>query len=107
VDLNFFNQGKSQSSRQFFLAQGNNDSPEIAEMKKSVDVTPSISFSNVEPCASLYRVQGCQMVCFQAKNPKLDKFLRAIEWKMPVYFVVIWNILRSFGIFNGHLIMLL
>jgi hypothetical protein len=38
------------------------------------------------------------MVCFQAKNPILDKFWRALELKMLVYFMVIWNILRSFGI---------
>jgi hypothetical protein len=36
--------------------------------------------------------QGCQMVCFQAKNPNLGKFWRALEWKMLVYFTVIWNI---------------
>jgi hypothetical protein len=41
--------------------------------------------------------QGCQMVCFQTKNPNLGKFWRALEWKMQVYFVVIWNILRAFG----------
>jgi hypothetical protein len=43
--------------------------------------------------------QGCQMVCFQTKNPNLGKFLRALEWKMMVYFMVTWNILRSFGIY--------
>jgi hypothetical protein len=37
------------------------------------------------------------MVCFQTKNPNLGKFWRALEWKMQVYFVVIWNILRAFG----------
>jgi hypothetical protein len=46
------------------------------------------------------------MVCFQTKNPNLGKFLRALELKMLVYFMVIWNILRSFGIFYGHLVML-
>jgi hypothetical protein len=42
--------------------------------------------------------QGCQMVCFQTKNPNLGRFWRALEWKMMVYFMVIWNILLSFGI---------
>jgi hypothetical protein len=46
--------------------------------------------------------QGCQMVCFQTKNPNLGKFWSALEWKMLVYFMFIWNILRSFG----HLVML-
>jgi hypothetical protein len=46
------------------------------------------------------------MVCFQTQNPNLGKFCRALEWKMLVYFMVIWNILRSFGIFYGNLVML-
>jgi hypothetical protein len=49
--------------------------------------------------------QGCQMVCFQTKNPNLGKFLGALEWKMLVYFMVIyveyftvfWYILWRFG----------
>jgi hypothetical protein len=48
--------------------------------------------------------QGCQMVCFQTKNPNLGKFWRALEWKMLVYFMVIWDTLRQFGLFYGHLI---
>jgi hypothetical protein len=50
--------------------------------------------------------QGCQMVCFQTKNLNLGKFCRALEWKMLFNFMVIWNILQSFGIFYGHLGML-
>jgi hypothetical protein len=46
--------------------------------------------------------QGCQMVYFQTKNPNLGKFWRALELKMLVYFVVIWNILRPFDILYGH-----
>jgi hypothetical protein len=37
------------------------------------------------------------MVCFQTKNPNLGKSWRALEWKMLVYFTVIWYILWSFG----------
>jgi hypothetical protein len=51
-------------------------------------------------------MQGCQMVCFQTKNPNLGKFWGAVECKMLAYFMVIWNILRSFGIFCGHLVVL-
>jgi hypothetical protein len=56
--------------------------------------------------------QGCQMVCFQTKNPSLGKFWRVLQWKMLVYFMTIglfygnwkyfipiWYILWSFGIF--------
>jgi hypothetical protein len=43
--------------------------------------------------------QGCQMVCFQTKNLYLGRFWRALKWKMLVYFMVIWNNLRPFGIF--------
>jgi hypothetical protein len=41
--------------------------------------------------------QGCQMVCFQTKNPNLGKFWRALEWKVLLYFMIIWNILLPFG----------
>jgi hypothetical protein len=40
------------------------------------------------------------MVCFQTKNRNLGKFLRALEWKMLVFIMTIWNILRPFGIPN-------
>jgi hypothetical protein len=49
-------------------------------------------------------VQGCQMAYFQTKNPNLVKFLRVLKWKMLVYFMAIWSIFRSFGIFCGHLV---
>jgi hypothetical protein len=58
--------------------------------------------------------QGCQMVCFQNKNPNLGQFRRALDWKMIVYFwpleifygdlrcfMTIWYILYSFGTFFG------
>jgi hypothetical protein len=34
----------------------------------------------------------------------LGKFWRALEWKMWLYFMTIWNILRPFGIFCGRLV---
>jgi hypothetical protein len=44
------------------------------------------------------------MVCFQTKNPNLGKFWRALEWKMLLYFMTIWNILWPFGIIYGPLV---
>jgi hypothetical protein len=44
------------------------------------------------------------MVHFQTKNPNLGKFWRALEWKMLVYFMTMWTILRTFGIINGRLV---
>jgi hypothetical protein len=44
------------------------------------------------------------MVYFQIPNPTLGKFWRALEWKLLVFFIVTRNILRTFGIFNGHLV---
>jgi hypothetical protein len=35
--------------------------------------------------------QGCQMVYFYAKNRNLGKYRRALERKMLVYFMTIWN----------------
>jgi hypothetical protein len=45
------------------------------------------------------------MVYFQTKNINLGQFWRALEWKMLAYFMVIWNILRPFGIVYGKLVM--
>jgi hypothetical protein len=45
--------------------------------------------------------QGCQMVCFQTKNPNFGKFWRVLQWKILVYFMTIWSILE---IFNGHFV---
>jgi hypothetical protein len=39
------------------------------------------------------------MICFRTKHLNLGKFWRALEWKMLVHFMVIWNILWSFGIY--------
>jgi hypothetical protein len=44
------------------------------------------------------------MVYFQTKNPNLGNFWSALDWKMSVFFIVIWNILRIFGILYGHLV---
>jgi hypothetical protein len=48
--------------------------------------------------------QGCQMVYFQTKNPNLGKFWRAMLCKIFVYFMDIWHILRSIGVFYDHLV---
>jgi hypothetical protein len=34
----------------------------------------------------------------------LGKFWRALDWKMLIYFIVIRNILRMFGILYDHLV---
>jgi hypothetical protein len=46
--------------------------------------------------------QVCQMVCFQTKNSKLGKLLRVFQWKMLVYFMTIWPILRPVEIIYVH-----
>jgi hypothetical protein len=33
--------------------------------------------------------QGCQMAYFQTKNTNLGKFLKALDWKMLIYFMAI------------------
>jgi hypothetical protein len=42
------------------------------------------------------------MVSFQSKNPNLGKIWRSLDWKMFIYFIVIWNILLPLRIFNDH-----
>jgi hypothetical protein len=50
------------------------------------------------------------MVCFQTKNPNLDKFWRVLQWKMLVFcghlvhFTDFWYILWTFGIFCGNMV---
>jgi hypothetical protein len=54
--------------------------------------------------AILTQNQGCQMVANQNINFRI---FWALEWRMLVYFMVNWNILRSFGTshrYCGHLI---
>jgi hypothetical protein len=36
------------------------------------------------------------MVYFQTKNRNLGKFWRVLQWKILVYFMDIWSILRTF-----------
>jgi hypothetical protein len=46
------------------------------------------------------------MVCFQTKSLNLGKFGRALDWKMLIYFMTIWNILWRFGIFYDHFVLI-
>jgi hypothetical protein len=48
--------------------------------------------------------QGCQMVCFQTKNPTLVKISRSSDRKIFIYFMAIWNIGWTYGIFYDHLV---
>jgi hypothetical protein len=41
---------------------------------------------------------------YVTKNPNMGKFCRVLQWKMSVYFMAIWFILWSIGIFCGHLV---
>jgi hypothetical protein len=38
------------------------------------------------------------MVYFQTKNPNLGKFWTALDWKMLIYLMAIWNILGRFRV---------
>jgi hypothetical protein len=50
--------------------------------------------------------QGCQMVYDQTKNQNLGTLWRALECKILLYFLAIWNILRPLDIFYGRLMIL-
>jgi hypothetical protein len=43
------------------------------------------------------------MLYFKTKNPHLGKFWRVLQWKMLVYYMAIWSIIRLFSLFYGHL----
>jgi hypothetical protein len=44
------------------------------------------------------------MVSFQTKIPNLGKFWRALDLKLLIQFMAIWNILQTIGIFYDHLV---
>jgi hypothetical protein len=44
------------------------------------------------------------MVCFKTKNPHWGKLWRVLKWKILVYFMTIWSILRPLEIFYSHLV---
>jgi hypothetical protein len=53
-------------------------------------------------------MQGCQMVCFQAKNPNLGKFMRVLQcwyilWTLGPFYVF-YYILWTFGGVRGNLV---
>jgi hypothetical protein len=70
---------------------------------KKLNALGGLGPGNTQPFYKKVACKGCQMVCLQTKNPNLGTFWRAcVEWKMPVYFMAICNILQSLGIFYGH-----
>jgi hypothetical protein len=47
------------------------------------------------------------MAYFQTKNPNLDKSWRDFQWKMLVYVMTFWSILRPFGLFVAVIVLVL
>jgi hypothetical protein len=56
-------------------------------VRKWINVFPFESATSV----LFFSRQGCQMVHFLTKNPNLDKFWRALELKMLVYFMAVYS----------------
>jgi hypothetical protein len=62
-------------------------------------------FTFVAPRHDFARMdQGCQMIVLQIQNPNLGIFWRALEWKMWVNILAIWNSLQPLEISYGHLV---
>jgi hypothetical protein len=57
----------------------------FVQREKNILASPQLNFPNIENST---RVQGCQMVYFETKNPYLGTFWRALEWKMLAYFTI-------------------
>jgi hypothetical protein len=51
-----------------------------------------------------FKCRVARRFLFEPKNPNSGKFRRALHWKMLIYFMVISNILQTFGIFYDHLV---
>jgi hypothetical protein len=54
------------------------------------------SYPNMDPGA------GLPDVFFLNQKSQFGRFLRALDWKMLIYFMAIWNLLQTFGIFYDH-----
>jgi hypothetical protein len=86
-------------SRYFKATKGHNYEPHFEQITHvlSVNIVRN-GFMKSAP------VQGCQMVCFQTKNPNLGKFWRTLDWKMLIYFMDNRNILWPLGTFSVDLV---
>jgi hypothetical protein len=70
--------------------------------KNIISVLSSEHFVN----AGILSYRVARWYIFKPKNPNLGKKWCALEWKLFAYFMVIWTILRPFGILYCHLVML-
>jgi hypothetical protein len=52
-------------------------------------------------------IRVARFYIFKPKNSNLGKFWRVLQWKMLVYLMVIWSILRSFGMAIWYILWLL
>jgi hypothetical protein len=62
---------------------------------KNHNIDPRSSLTPKNRAAIHAAMQGCQMVYFHAKNRNMGMLLGTWEWKMLVYFTVIWNTLHT------------
>jgi hypothetical protein len=76
------------------------------ELMKTHQIRPTKQTLFVHKNLDFSSYTGLPDGVFLTKNPNFGKFWTALEWKMLVYFMAIWNILRPSGIFYGHLVML-
>jgi hypothetical protein len=72
--------------------------------KRAISKSEKSSSLALTPPTAATDFRGCQMVCFQTKNPNLGKFWRVLLRKLLEYCMTIWSILRSLKIFYGHLV---
>jgi hypothetical protein len=89
------------SSTNFYVTYTHSNSNGLFVTKKSVGQHFGRFFTN---SSGRPLDHGCQMVCFQTKNTNLGKFWGVLQWKILVYFMIFWSILRPLEIFYGHLI---
>jgi hypothetical protein len=83
--------------------QGVADTPPPKKMKRN-SIVPRLINSQQRLLTTRATTQGCQKVGFQTKKPNLGKFWRALDWKMFIYFMPIWNNLWILGIFYDYLV---
>jgi hypothetical protein len=75
-------------------------------MQNAENFVAAIFFQDSIFCILQSAARVARWYIFKPKIPIWVYFWRALEWKILIYFKDIWNILRPFGIFYGHLVTL-
>jgi hypothetical protein len=83
-----------------------NQNLKVKRSSFQIKINLKFIFKTIYACRDSKSVQhlGCQMVCFQTKNPDLGKFLVGLRLENICIFIATWNILWRFGVIYDGLV---